>query len=330
MLHIRTPLILYPGLSTPTRRIWLKLENLQPSGSFKLRGMGLLCSRAKEQGKRKVVCPSGGNAGLATAMAAAQLGLQACIVVPNTTPQSTRARIASAGAEVIVQGKVWDEANQRAKALADNADSEFVPAFDHPVLWEGHSTLIDEILEDCPQVDAVVTSVGGGGLLAGLLTGLIRHGRTDCRIVACETEGAASFAAAIVAGHPVKLPKIDTVATSLGAAQVAAWPVAHIIEFPHDCVVLSDDDAILGVVHYANDLRQLVEPACGVSLAIAYLDHPAIAEAHDVVIVVCGGVSINAQRVAGWARLSTGTHARQGWKRTPGVTSPTVGAGDHH
>lgn len=328
MLHIRTPLILHPGLSTPTRRIWLKLENLQPGGSFKIRGIGLLCSRAAQQGKRKVVCPSGGNAGLATAMAAACLGLKACIVVPHTTPQSTRARISNTGAEVIVHGKFWDEANQRARELAQDPRSEFVPAFDHPVLWEGHSTMVDEILEDCPPVDVLVTSVGGGGLLAGLLTGLIRHRHTDCRIVACETEGAASFAAAVAAGHPVRLPKIDTVATSLGAAQVAAWPVKHIGEFPHECVVLSDDEAIMGVVRYANDLRQLVEPACGVSLAIAYLDHPAIADANDVVIVVCGGVSINAQLVAGWARLSTGKHARQGWKRYPGVTSPTAGDDD--
>ncbi len=167
MLHIRTPLILHPGLSTPTRRIWLKLENLQPSGSFKLRGMGLLCSQAAEQGKRKVVCPSGGNAGLATAVAAANLGLKACIVVPNTTPETTRARIRKTGAEVIVHGKVWDEANQRAKELAQGADTEYVPAFDHPVLWEGHSTMIDEILEDCPQVDALVTSVGGGRIAGG-------------------------------------------------------------------------------------------------------------------------------------------------------------------
>ena len=101
MLHIRTPLILHPGLSTPTRRIWLKLENLQPSGSFKLRGMGLLCSQAKAEGKRKVVCPSGGNAGFATAVAAASLGLQACIVVPHTTPESTRARIRKTGAEAV-------------------------------------------------------------------------------------------------------------------------------------------------------------------------------------------------------------------------------------
>ncbi|WP_247256779.1 pyridoxal-phosphate dependent enzyme [Pseudomonas moorei] len=304
MLHIRTPLILHPGLSTTTRRIWLKLENLQPSGSFKLRGMGLLCSQAAAQGKTRVVCPSGGNAGFATAVAAASLGLKACIVVPHTTPESTRARIRKTGAEVIVHGKVWDEANQRAKELAQGADSEYVPAFDHPVLWQGHSTMIDEILEDCPQVDAVVTSVGGGGLLAGILTGLIRHRRTDCRIIACETRGAASFAAAMAAGHPVRLPRIDTVATSLGAAQVAAWPVQHILAFPHECVVLEDEDAIMGVVRYASDLRQLVEPACGVSLAIAYLDHPAIAQARDVVVVVCGGVSISAALVAGWARLS--------------------------
>ncbi|PNB48019.1 pyridoxal-5'-phosphate-dependent protein subunit beta [Pseudomonas sp. GW456-12-10-14-LB2] len=305
MLHIRTPLILHPTLSTASRRIWLKLENLQPCGSFKLRGMGLLCSQAAAQGKRKVVCPSGGNAGLATAVAAVSLGLQACIVVPHTTPEATRARIRRTGAEVIVHGKVWDEANQRARELASAADTEYVPAFDHPVLWEGHSTMVDEILDDCPQVDTVVTSVGGGGLLAGILTGLLRHDRRDCRIVTCETTGAASFAAAVQAGHPVRLSRIDSVATSLGAAQVAAWPVEHIGEFDHECLVLSDDDAIMGVVRYASDLRQLVEPACGVSLAVAYLDHPALAGAHDVVVIVCGGVSISAQLVAGWARLGS-------------------------
>jgi L-serine/L-threonine ammonia-lyase len=303
MLHIRTPLILHPTLSTASRRIWLKLENLQPCGSFKLRGMGLLCSQAAKQGKRKVVCPSGGNAGLATAVAAVSLGLQACIVVPHTTPEATRARIRGTGAEVIVHGKVWDEANQRARELASAADAEYVPAFDHPVLWEGHSSMVDEILEDCPQVDTVVTSVGGGGLLAGILTGLLRHDRRGCRIVTCETSGAASFAAAVQAGHPVRLNRIDTVATSLGAAQVASWPVEHIGEFDHECLVLSDDDAIMGVVRYASDLRQLVEPACGVSLAVAYLDHPALAGAHDVVVIVCGGVSISTQLVAGWARL---------------------------
>lgn len=302
MLHARTPLILHPGLSTADRRIWLKLENLQPSGSFKMRGMGRLCTFAAEQGKKRVVCPSGGNAGLAAAMSAISLGLEALIIVPSTTPVATRERIAKSGAEVRVHGQVWDESNQLALELAQDAQTQYVPAFDHPLLWEGHSTMIDEIIEDCPQMDAIVTSVGGGGLLAGLLTGLERHQRFDCRIIACETEGAASFAAALQAGHPVKLAQIKTVASSLGASQVAAWPVEHLRQFPHDSLVFSDDDAITGVVRYAEDLRQLVEPACGVSLAVAYLDHPAIADAHDVVIVVCGGVSISAQTVADWQR----------------------------
>ncbi|AZD15584.1 pyridoxal-phosphate dependent enzyme [Pseudomonas chlororaphis] len=300
MLHIRTPLILHSGLSTATRRIWLKLENLQPSGSFKMRGLGLLCTQAAQQGKRRVVCPSGGNAGLATAMAAASLGLQACIVVPQTTAQTTRERIARTGAEVLVHGQVWDQANERALQLSSAADSEYVPPFDHPVLWQGHSSMVDEILEDCPQVDTIVASVGGGGLLAGILTGLLRHQRQDCRIIACETTGSASFAAGLAAGHPVKLARIDTVASSLGAAQVAAWPLQQIQAFAHQSLVLSDAEAILGVVRYADDLRQLVEPACGVSLAVAYLDHPAIAAARDVVIVVCGGVSISARQVADW------------------------------
>lgn len=287
-------------MSTATRRIWLKLENLQPSGSFKMRGLGLLCTQAAQQGKRRVVCPSGGNAGLATAMAAASLGLQACIVVPQTTAQTTRERIARTGAEVLVHGQVWDQANERALQLSSAADSEYVPPFDHPVLWQGHSSMVDEILEDCPQVDTIVASVGGGGLLAGILTGLLRHQRQDCRIIACETTGSASFAAGLAAGHPVKLARIDTVASSLGAAQVAAWPLQQIQAFAHQSLVLSDAEAILGVVRYADDLRQLVEPACGVSLAVAYLDHPAIAAARDVVIVVCGGVSISARQVADW------------------------------
>ncbi len=303
MLHISTPLLLHPGLSTPQRRIWLKLENLQPSGSFKLRGIGLLCEQAAGAGKHGVVCASGGNAGFATAFAAARLGLSAHIIVPETTPSMTRDRIAALGAKVTVHGDVWDASNLLALSLADAQPEtlEYVPAFDHPVLWEGHSTMVDEILADCPDVDAVVTSVGGGGLLAGLLAGLTRHQRTDCRIVACETQGAASFAAALKAGRPVTLDKIDTVASCLGAAKVAAWPVNAIQSFTHASVVLSDAEALLGVVRYAEDFRQLVEPACGVSLALAYLDHPSIASAHDVVIIVCGGVSVSAALVAQWA-----------------------------
>ncbi|TDV33844.1 L-serine/L-threonine ammonia-lyase [Paraburkholderia caballeronis] len=302
MLHIKTPLILHPGLSSPDRRIWLKLENLQPSGSFKLRGIGLLCSQAAAANKARLICASGGNAGFATAFAAAKLGLQAEIIVPETTPVITREHIARLGAAVTVHGKVWDESNQLALGWAEAPDAQYVPAFDHPTLWAGHSTMIDEIVDEQIRFDTIVAAVGGGGLLAGLMTGLQRHGRTDCKVIACETEGAASFAAALKNGSPVRLPEIKTIAGCLGASEVAPWPVDAIRAFPHESVVLSDADALMGVVRYADDLRQLVEPACGVSLAVGYLDHPSIANARDVVIVVCGGVSISADLVSQWGR----------------------------
>lgn len=300
-MHVKTPLILDHRLSTPTRRIWLKLDNLQPCGSFKLRGMGLLSMQAKAAGKTRLVCPSGGNAGLATAYAARTLGMQADIVVPTTTPQATRNRILETGATLTVHGDVWDESNQLALSMAAASNAEYVPAFDHPVLWEGHASMIDEIVEVLPEVDAIVTSVGGGGLLAGVLTGLLRHDRRDCRVIACETTGAASFRAALDAGHPVQIERIDSIAKSLGARQVAAWPVDAIQQFPHASVVLPDADAKAGVVRFADDHRQLVEPACGVSLAVVYGDHPAIRDAHDVVVIVCGGVSIDVETVAQWA-----------------------------
>ncbi|WP_459614460.1 pyridoxal-phosphate dependent enzyme [Bordetella sp. 2513F-2] len=300
MLHVRTPLILHETLSTPERRVWLKLENLQPGGSFKMRGIGALCSQARAKGCTAVVSPSGGNAGIAAALAARRLGMAATVVVPSTTPETTCQRIAALDATVVVHGEVWETANAHALELAAASGAQYVPAFDHPVIWEGHSTLVDEIVEDLPEFDAVVASVGGGGLLAGILKGLLRHGREDCRVVACETDGAASFHAAMQTGHPVRLDAITSIAKSLGALQVAAWPVQAIAAFPHACAVLTDNDAMQAVVRYAADMRQLVEPACGVSLAVAYQGHPALAQARDVVVVVCGGVSISAQMVAHW------------------------------
>jgi L-serine/L-threonine ammonia-lyase len=304
MLHIRTPLVLHPSLSSATRRVWLKLENLQPGGSFKMRGLGALCEQAHAAGKSRIVSPSGGNAGYCAALAARALGMQADIIVPSTTPEATRERIAATGASVIVHGDVWEDANRYALQRCETLGAQYIPAFDHPVIWQGNSTMIDEIVEELPGVDAVIASVGGGGLLAGVLTGLERHGRTDCRVIACETEGAASFHAALQAGHPVEIDAITSVAKSLGALCVAKWPVDAIRRFPHACVVLPDSDALAAVVRFADEFRQLVEPACGVSLAAAYLDHGSLADARDVVVIVCGGISVSVQQLASWAKAA--------------------------
>lgn len=299
-LHLSTPLILHTALSTPEQRVWLKLENLQPGGSFKIRGIGALCEQAHAQGKRRLVAPSGGNAGIAAATAARALGMAAEVVVPVTTPEFTCQRIRALGAEVLVHGANWNEANQLALRHCADADAVYVPAFDHPAIWDGHSTMVDEIVEQLPQFDAIVASVGGGGLLAGVLVGLARHARHDVRVVAAETDGAASFAAALHAKRPVRIAAITSIAKSLGALEVAAWPVAAIQRFDHASVVLSDAQALDAVVRFAEDYRQLVEPACGVSLALAYQHHESLAGGRDVVIVVCGGVGVTPELVAQW------------------------------
>jgi L-serine/L-threonine ammonia-lyase len=299
-LYSRTPLVLHRELSTPDQRIWLKLENLQPCGSYKLRGIGALCQHAHLQGKRRLIAPSGGNAGVAAAYAGRELGMEVEVIVPVTTPAATCARIRALGADVIVHGEAWDQSNELAMERAQADDAQYVPAFDHPLIWEGHSTLIDEIVDELPTVDAVVASVGGGGLIAGVLLGLERYRRFDCRVIAVETEGAASFRAALDAGQPVNIGRITSVAKSLGALQVAKWPVEAIRSFAHTSLVLPDAEAIAGTIRYADEARQLVEPACGVSLAVAYQHHACLDGARDVVVVVCGGVSISATQIAAW------------------------------
>jgi L-serine/L-threonine ammonia-lyase len=299
-LHIRTPVILHPELSTRDRRVWLKLDNLQPVGSFKIRGIGRICELAKADGQRSFISPSGGNAGAAAAYAGRMLNIPTEVIVPTRTSDDTKRRIAALGATVTVHGNVWDESDALARQKAASGAGCYIPPFDHPEIWQGNSTLVDEIVEDVPGVDAIVASVGGGGLLAGVMMGLERHQRMNCRVIAAETEGAASYRAALDAGKPVKLEKMTSIATTLGALQVAEWPVMAAKKFPLTSVVLSDREAVKGVVHFADDCRQLVEPACGVSLAVAYTNHSALQNARDIVIVVCGGIAVTTALVEKW------------------------------
>ena len=301
-LHGTTPLVEHVALSHATgKRIFLKLENLQASGSFKLRGIGKLCQNAHARGARRLVCPSGGNAGFAAAVAGKALGMTTLIVVPATTPDSVRARIRTLGAEVIVSGGVWDEANQEALRLCSEPGSVYVPPFDHPDIWDGNASLIDEAARQIEggAFDAVVCAVGGG-LMAGMLHGLHRNGLQHVPVIAAETEGAASFAAAIDAGEPVTLPAITSIANSLGSKRVAdeayAWTRRHEIK----SAVVGDADAVDACLRFADEMRMLVEPACGAALAVAYGRLPQLAPFKRPLIVVCGGIGVDLAKLSAW------------------------------
>jgi L-serine/L-threonine ammonia-lyase len=166
-LHIQTPLILSNALSKLSgNEVWLKLDALQPSGSFKNRGVGFACEEYARKGARRFVSSSGGNAGLAVAYAARMLKLPAVVVVPETTSENAKKLLALEGAEVIVHGASWQEANELAQSMLMSTDA-FIHPFDNPLLWQGHASMIDEIAATDLKPDAVILSVGGGAQSLG-------------------------------------------------------------------------------------------------------------------------------------------------------------------
>jgi L-serine/L-threonine ammonia-lyase len=300
-LHHVTPYWPLRGLDPQgTRETFVKMDSYQPSGSFKIRGIGLLCQRLKDEGARAFISSSGGNAGLAAAYAGHALGVPVTVVVPSTTPDFMHARIAALGAQVIVEGDVWDVADDLAQAMVARGEGAYVPPFDHPLLWEGHSTMVDEIVAQGPVPDAVVVAVGGGGLLCGVAEGLARHGLDAVTIVAVETEGSASLARSIEAGSPVTLERLETIASSLGARRVADAAFAWSQRRPVTPVVVSDADAVRACARFADDHLNLVEPACGAALSLAYDDHPALAPYARVAVIACGGVVVSLEKLAAW------------------------------
>lgn len=292
-MHIVTPLIRSAAMSKAVQGdVFLKMDMLQPSGSFKIRGIGRSVSEAVlDRGATAIVSSSGGNAGLAAAYAAQQLGVPATVVVPRTTKPAVRKILVTLGAEVVVEGSVWDEAHAYAERfVADHGSAFLVHPFEGATTWAGHSTVVDEVKSAWPHEDPpdyFVTVVGGGGLLIGILDGLERVGWGSVKVIACETHGAASLAKSLVAGHLVTLPSIDSIATSLGARRVSPTAFRKASERNVRAYGMADKDAVRGCLQLARDHRVLVEPACGA--AVSWVMGGEAAPGSRVVVEVCGG-----------------------------------------
>lgn len=300
-LFIETPLInSYPLSCLLGASVFLKLEMLQPSGSFKNRGIGYLCQEYAQQGAKFFTSFSGGNAGLAVAYAGRILGLPVKVVVPSTSTETAREKIRQEGAEVIVHWDNWQEAENEAKALAEEGGGRYVHPFDHPLIWQGHSTLIKELAAHHQKPEAIILSVGGGGLLCGVLQGLQQAGWEDVAVVTAETEGAASFYRSIEANKIITLDRIKTVATTLGAKRIAdqafEYSKKHLI-YPQ---IVSDYQAVKATLQFAHDHRLLVEPACGASLALIYEQFSILKQFNSIVVIVCGGSGVSLSLLQEW------------------------------
>ncbi len=229
---------------------------------------------------------------MAVAYAGEKLGIPVTVVVPETTAERARALIRGYGAEVIVHGASWMEANEHLQLLRGPRDA-FIHPFDDALLWHGHATMIREIAAEGLKPDVVVLSVGGGGLLCGVLEGMHATGWTDVPVVAVETIGAASMHAAIDADAPVTLDAITSIATSLGARRVCAEAFAWTKRHQILSTLVSDAAAVHACVAIAENHRLIVEPACGASVAAVQAQATeALTTARNVLVILCGGATV--------------------------------------
>ncbi|XP_076843894.1 serine dehydratase-like [Brachyhypopomus gauderio] len=303
VLHTNTPLIESVGMSRRLgSTVYMKMESSQPSGSFKIRGVGHLVQKLAGSKSRGVICSSGGNAGLATAYAARKLNIPAVIVVPSSSPQLVLDKLRDHGATVRVVGKVWDDANAEALRLSQSDNLTFVPPFDHPLVWKGHSTIVHELKASLPaKPGAVVLSVGGGGLFCGVMEGLDEVGWGDVPVLCMETVGADCLNAAVKARCLVTLPDITSEAKCLGAKTVCRQAFEYSGRPNVLSELVSDLQALEAVELFLDEERVLVELACGASLAAVYsgLIQQLQAEGRlpkplaPLVMIVCGGSSVN-------------------------------------
>ena len=302
-LHVETPLVHSSPMSSSREsgaEVWLKLESAQPVGSFKIRGIGAACQASVADGAGRLVSSSGGNAGYAVAFAGRRLGVPVEVFVPETTPVWMRDVIRAEGAIVTEHGESWDDAHERASESADDPGTAYIHPFDDPRIWRGHASLIREVASILEEPDALVVSVGGGGLMIGVLEGMHEVGWRSTPVIAVETEGASSFAQSVTAGELVTLASIDSIATTLGARTVAAealaWTHRHEVR---NCVV-TDKAAVDACTRFADDHRILVEPACGASLAAVYDGDTTLAGARRILVIVCGGAGANLSQLRHW------------------------------
>ncbi|XP_077317403.1 serine dehydratase-like isoform X1 [Lithobates pipiens] len=302
--HIVSPLKESPALSRKAgTQVLIKLENIQPVGSFKIRGIGHFCQKLAKEGCKKFVCSSGGNAGLAAAYACNKLGLPATIVVPEQTLNHVIQRLKDLGAEVVVTGKVWDDADAHAHRLAEAPGSVYISPFNHPLLWEGHSSLVLELKAALgnQKPGALVVSVGGGGLLSGTIEGLSRVGWSDVPIIAMETLGAHCLNAALEAGKSVTLPDITSIAKCLGAKTVCDRALECARKYKVISVVVDDREAVQAIEMFLDDELMLVEAACGAALSAVYSGHIQRLQQEGklqqlqgpLIMIVCGGSAIS-------------------------------------
>lgn len=284
----QTPVV---GASWLARRVggpvWLKCENLQRSGSFKVRGAYVRMARLPvERRAAGVVAASAGNHAQGVAVAAKRLGIEATIFMPRGAALPKVEATLGYGADVQVVGDTVDEALAAATEFAQDQGAELIHPFDHRDVLLGQGTVGMEIIEQVPDVRTVVVPTGGGGLLAGIAAavGVVRPG---VRVVGVQAAGAAAYPPSIAAGHPVALDQMSTMADGIAVGRPGAVPLSVVLDSHVEVRTVAEVDLAKAAIGLLERSKQVVEPA-GVAAVASLLNEPERFEP-PVVAVLSGG-----------------------------------------
>ncbi|HYN09427.1 MAG TPA: threonine/serine dehydratase [Vicinamibacterales bacterium] len=274
------------------RPLFVKCESHQPGGAFKIRGATNMLKRLPADALRRgVITYSSGNHGQAVALAASRLGGRAVIVMPTTAPAVKVAGVKRWGAEVIQEGTTSIERRTRAEAEAEARGLTMVPPFDHEWIIEGQGTCGLEILEQLPDAAVVVAPVGGGGLISGVAAA-IKLSRPDVRVVGVEPAGAAKMTASLKAGHPVTLPRTDTIADGLMPVRPGDLTFEHVKAFVDQVVTVDDERIARAALWLFHEAKQVIEPSGAATVAAVLWptgDGPHTDRSKKVVAILSGG-----------------------------------------
>jgi threonine dehydratase len=267
--------------------VYLKCENLQRAGSFKIRGAYTRMSRLSESERAAgVVAASAGNHAQGVALAAQMLGLKAKVYMPLGAPIPKLIATRGYGAEVEQLGHTIDDCLIAAQAYAQETGAVLIHPFNHPDIVAGQGTVGLEILDQCPDVNTIVVSTGGGGLLAGIAT-VVRAKRPDVRIIGVQAEKAAAYPASLAAGHPVALERMSTMADGIAVGCPGEVPYAIVSELVDELVTVSEEMLSRALLYLLERAKLVVEPAGAAGVAALMAD--ACEFRPPVVAVLSGG-----------------------------------------
>jgi threonine dehydratase len=278
--------------------IRLKAEIFQRTGSYKIRGpLNKFAHLSDEQRRHGVICSSAGNHAQGVALAAKLNGMRAVVVMAeNATPSKVEATRAY-GAEVVLHGSIWDEANEKAKQLCEERGLTYIHPFDDPDLIAGQGTLGLEIYEDWPEVELAIVPIGGGGLISGVSMAL-KGLNPKIRVIGVESSGAPAMKLSVEKGGLITLDEVDCIIDGLKVKRVGEHTFDAVRQFVDEIVALPDSKIFEAIIWIMSHCKLVVEGAAAASVA-AVLNGLIKTHAGSKVVCVLSGGNINLQQLQG-------------------------------